>query len=186
MTGPTVALTKTGSGAAKLQAALQKLSQSEVYVGIPEGDTREHRLLTRAAKAKPHSNRQKRLLKAADQDITNAQLLWVFSKGSKLRNIPARPVIEPAIESKDNKADIADELKLAAASMLKGEQTEASKHLARAGQVGMNAAREWFTDPRNGWARNSPRTIKAKGSDRPGINIGEMRRAITFVVKEQS
>ena len=186
MTGPTVSLTKGANGLSTLQTALNKLARQEVYVGIPEGDTREERLLTRAAKAKAGSQRQKRLLKAADQEVTNAQLLWVFSKGSKLRKIPARPVIEPAIEDKDNKADIADELKLAAASLLRNDQPAATLHLRRAGQVGMNAAREWFTDPRNGWAPNSPRTIKAKGSDRPGINFGEMRRAITFVVKETS
>ena len=102
------------------------------------------------------------------------------------QKIPPRPVLEPAINAPDNKANIAAELKLAAQGVLEGRPADATQHLSKAGQVGSNAAKRWFTDPRNGWPANAPSTIKAKGSDRPMIDTGELRRAITHVVEEKS
>ena len=52
-----------------------------------------------------------------------------------------------------------------------------------AGTIGESAAKRWFTDSRNGWAENAASTIRAKGSETPGIATGQMRRAITHVVE---
>jgi hypothetical protein len=57
--------------------------------------------------------------------------------------------------------------------------------LNRAGQVAENAARNWFVNPKNGWAPNAPSTIRRKGSDKPGIDTGEMRKALTHLVVEE-
>ena len=96
---------------------------------------------------------------------------------------PARPIIEPAIEAEGNKEPIAHELALAAKAVLDGKPEEAKRHLELAGLTGQNAVKAWFDDPRNGWAANAPATIKAKGSDHPLIDKGEMRNSITYVVK---
>lgn len=141
-----------------MRKALGNLGRARAYVGIPE-----------AATSRP------------GQVITNAALMYIHTHGSTLRNIPPRPVIEPAIEAQDNRAVITNELELCAAAELDGKPDEMALHLKRAGTAGANAAKRWFRDPRNGWAPNAPSTIAAKGSDRPLIDTGELRRAITHV-----
>jgi hypothetical protein len=140
---------------------LKKLQQAAVYVGIPA----DHSLRTIG-------------------EVTNSQLLYIHTNGSALQNIPARPVIEPAINAPDNKARISAELKQAAHSALAGDEDATREHLAKAGTLGANAAKRQFTDPDNGWAPNAPSTIAAKGSDKPLIDTGELRRDITYVVKD--
>jgi hypothetical protein len=145
-----------------LDELLKDITRMQVYVGVPQEKT---------GRRKPK--------------INNAQLLFVHTNGSPLRGIPARPVIEPAIEAQRNKEAIAGELAAAAKSVLNGQPEEAKKHLDRAGQEGMQAAQDWFEDPRNGWAPNTPATIAAKGSDRPLVDTDQMRKAITYVVRDQ-
>jgi hypothetical protein len=145
----------------KLAEALKKLQRAAVYVGIPA----DHSLRT-------------------GEDVTNAQLLYIHTHGSPLQNIPARPVIEPAIAAEDNASRISAELKQAAQSALEADPRAMHQHLEKAGQLGENAAKRWFTDPRNHWAPNAPATIEEKGSDKPLIDTGELRRSITHVVKD--
>jgi hypothetical protein len=145
----------------KLAEALKKLQKAAVYVGIPAD----------------------RSLRTGD-DVTNAQLLYTHTHGSPLQNIPARPVIEPAIAAEDNAARISAELKQAAQSALASDTEAMHLHLEKAGQLGENAAKRWFTDPRNNWAPNAPATVEEKGSDKPLIDTGELRRSITHVVKD--
>ena len=57
--------------------------------------------------------------------------------------------------------------------------------LDKAGLQGENAAKGWFTNPKNNWAVNSQTTIDRKGSDRPLIDTGEMRKSITHVMREK-
>ena len=157
-----VASVKRLSNTGTLEDRLQRLTRKDVLVGIPVKNA-----------SRP------------GEEINNAELLYLHTHGSPLQHIPARPVIEPAIAAPDNKANITAELKEAAQGVLEGRPEDASRHLELAGQVGENAAVRWFTDPRNGWPRNAPSTIKAKGSDRPLIDTGELRRAITHVVEER-
>jgi hypothetical protein len=112
--------------------------------------------------------------------INNASLLFIFSNGSPMRNIPARPVIQPAIEA--NQQSINKELGGAAKAALANDPAGVMEAMDRAGLVAENAAKQWFFDPRNNWAPNKPATIRRKGSAQPGIDTGAMRRAITHVV----
>lgn len=98
----------------------------------------------------------------SDEEVNNAELLYIHTNGSPIRRIPARPVIEPAIEERGTKEKILEELKAAGKDALLSKMVEARKHLMIAGQIGENAAKAWFTDPRNGWPPNSPATIKQK------------------------
>jgi len=149
------------SGAAAFAARLEKLKQAAVYVGIP-----------------PAAN-----LRTVGE-VTNSQLLYIQSKGSPLHNIPARPVIEPAIESPDNKARIFAEMKQAAQAALQADLESMHQHLENAGQLGEEAAKSYFTSPHNHWAPDAPSTIEEKGSDKPLIDTGELRLSITYVVKD--
>jgi hypothetical protein len=145
----------------KLKAALAKLAKAEVFVGVPED----------------HSVRN-------SGEMTNAALVYLHTNGSALQKIPARPIIEPAIEAADNKALITKELGNAARSLMDQQLAETTQHLDKAGMLGREAAQRWFTDPRNGWAANTPLTIARKGSDAPLIDTGQLRRAMDYLVEE--
>lgn len=166
---------------------VSKIQPMQVYVGIPEATStnREQKLLELAGKVRGKSVKarraRRRLAKLAEEKVTNAGLLFIHTKGSQLRNIPARPVLEPAIEEEDNKDAIAAELEKAALMVMDGK--DPGMYLHRAGLRAQRAAQKWFTDPRNGWAPNTAATIRRKGSDRPLIDTGAMRQAITYVVK---
>jgi hypothetical protein len=128
-----------GDGLAKLAADLQKISNMDVLVGITE----DH-----AARKEP--------------GINNAQLLALHTKGSPLQKIPARPVIEPAIEASGNKEQIAEQLGIAAQLVLDQNVPGAHAQLQKTALLGQSVARGWFRDPRNNWPPNSPATVRAK------------------------
>jgi hypothetical protein len=107
--------------------------------------------------------------------------MFLFSKGSTLRNQPPRPWIEPAIEK--SKQTITPHLEAAARAVLEQDPTRAERELKLAGVVASNAAKRYPTEA-NGWVPNAPSTIRQKGSARPGISTGQLRRAITSVVRE--
>lgn len=156
---PTAKLTKK-SNLPILEKQLKQIAKSEVYVGIPE------------------SNNDR-----PGEEIGNASLLFVHTNGSPLQSIPARPVLEPAVSQPRTKALIAKQLGAAAKAILEKDPESARDDLDKAGQIAENAAKSWFVSPDNGWAPNAPSTIAAKGSDRPLIDTGELRRAITHIVK---
>jgi len=133
----------------KLAAALKKLQKAAVYIGIPA----ENSLRT-------------------DGEITNAQLLYLQSHGSPLQNIPAMPVIETAIEAPENIALISAELKQAAKSIMDGKPEEAHQHLEKAGQLGENSAKGFFTESLNRLAPDAPSPIE------------DIRKALTHVVAD--
>jgi hypothetical protein len=185
---PTVNL-KTMDKSGSLFAQISKLAKLEVLVGIPESSDRRQDLLSQAEKTKPTksgkmSKRKKKLIAASESEVNNAQLMFIHTNGSPLKGIPKRPVIEPAIEASGNREPIAEELGEAAHAILDSDPEAARQHLKRAGMTGQNASRAWFTDARNHWQKNSEETIRRKGSDRPLIDTGEMRKAITYVVRD--
>lgn len=144
-----------------VRAALDAIERSDVLVGI-----------TQSANARQ------------GEAIGNASLLYILTKGSPARHIPPAPVIEPAIAADGNKQVIAADLADAARSQLRSDPATALAALKRAGIAGMNASKAWFTDPRNNWPPNKPATIRRKGSDRRNIDTGALRRALTYVVRE--
>ena len=184
MTGPEITIARK-SGAAALAKRIAGLSKLAAYVGIPaEGTKRSSQLLEMVGKVKG-MRKKARLTKAATEDVNNAELLFIFSKGSPLHHQPPRPVLEPAVETEDAKRTIGRELAASTKASLDGNHDLAVKKMKRAALAGQNAARKIFTDKTNGWAPNAPSTIKAKGSDRPGIDTGAMRAAIIGLVKEE-
>lgn len=120
-----------------------------------------------------------------DEAITNAELLFIHTNGSPINNVPARPVIEPALE--DDMERLTSMLKDFANEAIEGNFEEAQKQLERTGMRAQNACRNWFTNADNNWPENAPsvreRKIK-KGSTepRPLIDTGELRKSIIYVV----
>jgi hypothetical protein len=185
---PPIVSTRTSS-ALQIGRAIQQASRMAVYVGIPATSDAERisQLLALAgkitSKSKRSSKRRDRIRKlASDTKVNNAELLYIHSKGSPLRKIPARPVLEPAIAASGNREAIAAELAAALKAAIEQNTVEAVRRMKRAGVAGQNAARGWFTDSRNNWQANAPSTIRQKGSERPLIDTGAMRQAITYVL----
>jgi hypothetical protein len=157
---PSVSITKKGKGPAALYQALARIRRSDVLVGIPQFKAGRR-----------------------GQKINNAALLFIHTHGSPIRGIPKRAVIEPAIEADGNRQAIETELKQAAQAWLNDNPGRALEFLKRAGVAGQTAAKAWFVDPRNNWPPNSPLTIARKGSDRPLIDTGALRKAIVWIVR---
>jgi hypothetical protein len=163
---PTVKVRDSGLGLADLRESLDRLSRERVLVGIPEG----------TAPRDPVSGQP--------SPVNNAELMFIHSEGSALRRIPKRRVLQPAIEAPDNWARITKAMQSVAVAEMDGDHRLAVENLKKTGTIGSNAAKRWFTDPRNGWPPNAPSTIARKGSDKPLIDLGELRRAITFAVED--
>lgn len=146
-----------------IKKSLEYIDSRAVYVGIPR-----------------KNNSRERSSEEGPSQVTNAELLFIHTNGSPINNIPPRPVIEPAI--KNDQQRLNKMFNEATISVIKGKCSEADKKLEEIGIRGQNVSRAWFTNPDNGWAPNSPVTIKAKGSSRPLIDTGELRKSITYVV----
>ena len=150
----------------KLKKMLKEMKQNEVYVGITDDTTEREEQQTK--------------------EVTNAELLFIHTNGSPIRNIPPRPVIEPAI--RNDKDRLSRMMKQAAQLFLKGDKQGAINQLRKVGMRGQNVSRAWFVNPENGWPPNSPAVQAAKmkkGANipRPLIDTGEMRKSITYFVR---
>ena len=184
-TGPVITVARA-TGAAAFAKRMVGLTKLAAYVGVPASgkDARSRQLLQMSNAAKGTKKRA-RLKKAADMDINNAELLFIHTNGSPINHIPARPVLQPAVNADGNKQAINNEIAASIKANLAGDKDLASKKMLRAALAGQNAARRWFTDPRNGWAPNALSTIERKGSDRPLIDTGALRASIVGVVREE-
>lgn len=143
-----------------IQKSIKELRKTDVLIGIPQEETDRE-----------------------EGSVTNAELLYIHTNGSPANNIPPRPVIEPAIQ--DSKEEIGTLLKEAILKALEGDTGGAMSGMEKAGLQGENAAKGWFTNPKNNWARNAESTIKQKGSSKPLIDTGQLRKSITHIVKKK-
>jgi hypothetical protein len=187
----TVAVTAKGDPniLKKIMADLGKL---EVCVGIPEEEaSRQGEEINNAELAYIHTHgvragsMREEMQPAIDagKPYSKAYEMYVQEHGSPLWHSPPRPIIEPAI--KKHQESIAEKLKPAAQAALNGNAQGAQDGLEKAGLFAANKVKDYFVDPENGWAPNTPETAKSKGSDRPLIDSGALRQAITYVVKER-
>lgn len=178
-----------------LMDALKNVLEMEVFVGIPEekaGRLDDTGVLNNAQLAFLHTQGVRSAAMRSDMKAdldegtkySEALSLYIQSHGSPIWHIHPRPMIEPAIEAEDNKEKIAAELKEAAKMAMEGNKPEAVRHLETAGMIGQNVVRDWFEDPRNDWPPLAQSTIDTKKSDSPLIDTGQLRKAITYVVKE--
>ncbi len=143
-----------------VQKSIKELKKIDVLVGIPQEEAGREQ-----------------------NDITNAELLYIHTNGSPANNIPPRPIVEPAIQ--DSKEEIGTLLKEAILKALEGDTDGAMAGMERAGTQGENAVKGWFTNPKNNWAENAESTKKRKGSSKPLIDTGQLRKSITHVVKKK-
>lgn len=144
-----------------VENAIKTLAKNEALVGIPQ-----------------ESNTARK-----DSKVTQAELLYIHTNGSPARNIPARDVLESAIKNSNDQ--IKELMKESLLKALEGDINGAMSGLKKVGIQGANVSKEWFTNPKNNWSPNSKLTIKAKKSERPLIDNGELRKSITSIVREK-
>ncbi|WP_427112434.1 hypothetical protein [Megasphaera sueciensis] len=176
-----------------LQEALSHITQNSVYVGIPSDQNERNDKEDEINNAEllfiqENGARAPEVIASMDETMKKgfsykeAHALYIREHGSLLMRIPPRPVLEPSIEA--NKDKIGKLIGGAYKSALDGNPQAYEANLNKAGMLAVNCAKAWFEDPQNGWPPNAPSTIKQKGSTKPLIDTGTLRKAITYVIRE--
>lgn len=149
--------------------ALNKLSGTDVLVGIPAGPQRE------------------------DAPLTNAELGYLQSTGATVEidgetvTLPPRPFLEMGIE--DSRDKTTERLKLAAQAALEGKADLAELHLEAAGQIAQMAAKA-VIGAGDRLAPLSEKTLerrRAEGlpGDKPLYAHGHLLDSIQYVVRKK-
>ncbi len=179
-------------GFAGLVKRLQGLQKRQIQVGIPQQtSSRKEEGINNAELLYIHTHgtrrkaMQKEMQEGMDRGLkySEAFSLYIQSHGSPLWHSPPRPVLEPAIKA--NKEKIALQFSKIIKATADGNADAMERAITSTGITAQNACRSWFKDPRNGWPRNDPKTVKLKGSDKPLVDSGELRDSIVYVVREE-
>jgi hypothetical protein len=139
----------------KVLKQISNLAKQSVLVGIPDDSPERH-----------------------DGEISNAQLAYVQNYGSPAAGIPARPFMEPGIE--DAKERISAQLKKGSRALMDGDLHTANQAMNAAGLIAVNSIKNKITD--GDFEPLKPATVKRKGSDKPLVDTGSMRNAITYLI----
>lgn len=179
--------TSHDGGAEAAIARIRKYATRKVAVGIPsDKDARTSGTVGNADLVYIHTHGVRPPAMRAEMKpeidkgskYSVALQMYLHEHGSVAYQVPARPIIEPAIENA--KKQIAELLADGAKAVMAGEDGESQ--LNDVGLFAQGKVKAWFTSSENGWPSNAQSTIKAKGSDKPLIDSGALRNAITFVV----
>ena len=182
---PAVTVTKTFDNAAAIRRAVQKLTEQDVYIGVPEDKS--------AREA------------AGDTGISNAYLAYIQENGVPEKNIPARAALIPGIQ--DIQAEAADLLRDTAKKAVEGNIAAVETGLNKIGILGQNAVRARFLN--NDWEpladttldrrKKISETVNAKGETvkkfgksrrergavNPRIDTNQNRKAYTYVIRKK-
>jgi hypothetical protein len=161
-----VSLKVTKDSVAQVLKSIRELTKHEVLVGIPAD----------------HSERK------PDPDETeaanNALIGYVMENGSPARNIPARPHMKAGVESARD--EIVRRYEDGGKAILDGRIKDADKVHNAVGLIAENSIKRKITD--GPFAPLAPRTLAARKrrgrtGDKPLIDTGQYRRAITHVIR---
>lgn len=153
----------------EVMKGVRALTKSEVLIGVP--DTRAERKPEDGEKGPPASN---------------ALIGYVQEYGDPAKNIPARPFLVPGVQSiKDKAIPI---LKKAGQAALDGDGKDVAKSLMTVGLMGQSAVqRKITTGPFDPLAERTLKARAARGrtGTKPLIDTGQLRAAITFVLRDK-
>lgn len=186
----------------RIRRMLKEIGGYDLLIGVPSEDTvrQDGESFTNAELVYIHthgidqrtmrrsrSNVSRSAISQYQQNDANnpAQELYRASTGSPAKGLPARPIIEPALEA--HMPEIETRLKSVVNAFLQGDEEAGANKLKSLGMYCQNVCRKWFTDDRNNWAPLAPYTKrmkakKGKSKDNPLIDTGEMRKSITYVM----
>lgn len=152
-----IKLTLVKNNAPALVKSLHELIKNEVLVGVPQDKARRQ-----------------------EGAMTNASLVYIHDNGSPAQNIPARPFMRPGIKSAAERINLL--MRQTANAALNGNREKVRQGLESVGLVAQNSIRSKINEgippplkhPRRGKTRNKPL-----------IDTGQMRNAITYVVRRK-
>ncbi|CNE11454.1 hypothetical protein [Yersinia kristensenii] len=144
-------------------AAFKAIGRKDVLIGIPE----------------EKSERE-------DIPFGNAGIGYLNEYGSPAQNIPPRPHLQLGVSSVQD--ETTQKMKQAAQAVLAGNQAAADRALEQAGTIASNAVKRYITI--TGFTPLAENTISARlrrgrTGNKPLIDTGQYRRAITHVVRDK-
>jgi hypothetical protein len=161
-------LTVTKDRTKDVLAAIKALTNERVLVGVPD----------ETAERKPDPE--------DPQPVTNATIGYLMETGSPAQNIPARPFLVPGVTGAMDK--VTAHYKAAALKALEGSPEAMHQAHMGVGLIAQSAVQAKITS--GPFVPLSPRTLEARRArgrtgDKPLIDTGQLRRAITFVIRQQ-
>jgi phage gpG-like protein len=151
---------------AKVLASIQELAGKQVMVGIPaskaereEGDT---------------------------EPINNAQLGYIHEYGAPASNIPARPFLIPGVAHAQD--SINNHLQKAVKAAMSGDDEKVDVELNATGLIAQAGARNEINN--GNFEALSARTLvdrrkRGRTGSKPLIDTGQLRNAITYVIRKK-
>lgn len=117
------------------------------------------------------------------EGIGNANIMAIMEAGSPIKNIPPRDVFKAC--NKKHSKQINNYMTQIVSDIVAGNTERADALMEELALRLESWYKAFFVDPENGWAPNAPSTIAAKGSDKPLIDTGELRKSIRAIfIKE--
>ncbi len=177
-----ISITKPTDNLKDTLDAMKELDLNHVLIGVP------------ASNAERHAQN--------GEQINNAQIGYLMENGAPEQNIPARAFLAPGVMN--IQAQAIAQLKAAGQGALSGDKTVLNKTLNALGMLGRDSVKAKITD--GPFAPLAPATIKARlrrrrglslgkrkdifdnlqpGDIRPLIDTGQLRNAITYVVRRK-
>ncbi|MGO4738642.1 hypothetical protein AB4099_18990 [Bosea sp. 2KB_26] len=146
-----------------LLRAVRDLTKSEVLVGIPDAEAGRE-----------------------DGPISNAEIGYLMETGSPSQNIPERPFLVPGVESARER--IEKRMRSAGEAALAGRRDDVSTAFEKAGIEASSAVKAKISD--GPFTPLSPKTLakrraRGRAGEKPLIDTGQLRRAITYVVRKK-
>lgn len=194
--GIDVVYRQNGQILANLLSGWKWISAHEVVVGIPEKSNAAHGAGGGQNGGSHNGGGQAGKASAGKSggsgsaesgaSVSNAELLYLHTYGSPVNNIPARPVLEPAIGQPEVAERIAEQLKSGMKkAFVDGDAKGAEAEYARAGMIAQSECRKYILDSSH-FVPNAPMTIERKGSSKPLIDTASMMNAIIYEVREKT
>ncbi|MDB5448418.1 MAG: hypothetical protein JWQ97_3735 [Phenylobacterium sp.] len=147
-------------------ASIRALTKQQVLVGIPDEN----------AERKPDPEDPK--------PLSNAAIGYLMETGSPAQNIPARPFLVPGVQNASE--TVTARYKAAAKLSLDGSTDAMQQAHMAVGLIAQSAVQAKITA--GPFIPLSPRTLQARKArgrtgESPLIDTGQLRRAVTFVIR---
>lgn len=148
---------------AKVIGGIEKLATTRVMVGVP---------------AEKSSRKD-------GSPVTSADLAYIHENGAPEAGIPARPFLKPGIANKQE--EIEDRLKAVGNAALDGNVGAVDRGFNAVGLIGQNAVRAKINEgvpPPLKPATLAARRARGRTGDKPLIDTGQLRNALTYVIRK--
>ena len=132
------------------------------------------------------TNRKVKIKVKTNDGITNAELMFIHENGSKLKNIPARPVLQMTIDYAKTTLLPSVLDKIADGCFNKHwTEIEVKEELEKTCVRLQSYARKLIYSNDGSLVANAPSTIKKKGDNHPLFDTGQLARSITCQLVKQ-